>query len=32
MKKITILLITAIFTLATSAFAGGMVGVKYGNR
>ena len=31
MKKLTILLITAIFTLATSAFAGGMVGVKYGN-
>ena len=30
MKKLTILLITAIFTLATSAFAGGMVGVKYG--
>jgi hypothetical protein len=31
MKKITILLITAMFTLATSAFAGGMVGVKYGS-
>ena len=31
MKKLTILLITAIFTLATSAFAGGMVGVKYGS-
>ena len=31
MKKITILLITAMFTLATSAFAGGMIGVKYGN-
>ena len=30
MKKLTILLITAMFTLATSAFAGGMVGVKYG--
>ena len=30
MKKTTILLITAMFTLATSAFAGGMVGVKYG--
>ena len=30
MKKITTLLITAMFTLATSAFAGGMVGVKYG--
>ena len=30
MKKLTILLITAVFTLATSAFAGGMVGVKYG--
>ena len=26
MKKLTILLITAIFTLATSAFAGGMIG------
>ena len=31
MNKITTLLITAMFTLATSAFAGGMVGVKYGN-
>ena len=31
MKKITILLITVMFTLATSAFAGGMVGVKYGS-
>ena len=30
MKKITTLLITAMFTLATSAFAGGMVGVKVG--
>jgi hypothetical protein len=30
MKKITTLLITAMFTLATSAFAGGMIGVKYG--
>ena len=30
MKKLTILLITAMFTLATSAFAGGMIGVKYG--
>ena len=30
MKKLTILLITAVFTLATSAFAGGMIGVKYG--
>ena len=30
MKKITTLLITTMFTLATSAFAGGMVGVKYG--
>ena len=31
MKKITTLLITAIFSLSTSAFAGGMIGVKYGN-
>ena len=31
MKKIIILLITAMFTIATSAFAGGMVGVKYGS-
>ena len=31
MNKIMTLLITAMFTLATSAFAGGMVGVKYGN-
>ena len=30
MKKITILITAAMFTLATSAFAGGMVGVKYG--
>ena len=30
MKKITILLVSALFTLTTSAFAGGMVGVKYG--
>ena len=30
MKKLTILLTTAMFTLATSAFAGGMIGVKYG--
>ena len=30
MKKITILIISALFTLTTSAFAGGMVGVKYG--
>ena len=30
MKKITILLITAMFTLTTSAFAGGMIGVKIG--
>ena len=31
MKKITTLLITAMFTLTTSAFAGGMIGLKYGN-
>ena len=30
MKKITTLLLTTMFTLATSAFAGGMVGVKFG--
>jgi hypothetical protein len=30
MKKLTILLVSALFTLTTSAFAGGMVGVKYG--
>ena len=30
MKKLTIILVTAIFTLTTSAFAGGMIGVKYG--
>ena len=30
MKKITIIFISALFTLTTSAFAGGMVGVKYG--
>jgi hypothetical protein len=30
MKKITILLVSALFTLTTSAFAGGMIGVKYG--
>jgi hypothetical protein len=30
MKKLTILFVTALFTLTTSAFAGGMVGVKYG--
>ena len=30
MKKFTIILISALFTLTTSAFAGGMVGVKYG--
>ena len=31
MKKITIIILSVIFTLTTSAFAGGMVGVKYGN-
>ena len=30
MKKITILVVSALFTLTTSAFAGGMIGVKYG--
>ena len=30
MKKITILFVTTLFTLTTSAFAGGMIGVKYG--
>ena len=30
MKKITILFVSALFALTTSAFAGGMVGVKYG--
>jgi len=30
MKKITIILISALFTLTTSAFAGGMIGVKVG--
>ena len=30
MKKITILFVSVLFTLTTSAFAGGMVGVKYG--
>lgn len=30
MNKLTILFVTALFTLTTSAFAGGMVGVKYG--
>ena len=30
MKKITILFVSCLFTLSTSAFAGGMVGVKYG--
>ena len=30
MKKITIILISAFFTLTTSAFAGGMIGVKVG--
>ena len=30
MKKLTIILVSAIFTLTTSAFAGGMIGVKYG--
>ncbi len=30
MKKITIILISVLFTLTTSAFAGGMIGVKYG--
>ena len=31
MKKITTIFISALFTLTTSAFAGGMVGVKYGS-
>ena len=31
MKKITILFVSALFTLSTSAFAGGMIGVKVGN-
>ena len=30
MKKITILFVSALFTLSTSAFAGGMIGVKVG--
>jgi hypothetical protein len=30
MKKFTILIISALFTLTTSVFAGGMIGVKYG--
>ena len=30
MKKITIIFISALFTLTTSAFAGGMIGVKVG--
>ena len=30
MKKLTIILISALFTLTTSAFAGGMIGVKVG--
>ena len=30
MKKLTIILISALFTLTTSAFAGGMIGVKIG--
>ena len=30
MKKITIILTSILFTLTTSAFAGGMIGVKYG--
>ena len=30
MKKITILILSVLFTLTTSAFAGGMIGVKYG--
>ena len=30
MKKITIIFISALFTLTTSAFAGGMIGVKLG--
>ena len=30
MKKITILIVSALFTLTTSVFAGGMIGVKYG--
>ena len=30
MKKITILIVSVLFTLTTSAFAGGMIGVKYG--
>ena len=31
MKKLTIILISTLFTLTTSAFAGGMVGVKLGS-
>ena len=30
MKKLTIIFISVLFTLTTSAFAGGMIGVKYG--
>jgi hypothetical protein len=30
MKNITILIVSALFTLTTSVFAGGMIGVKYG--
>ena len=31
MKKLTILTFSILFTISTSAFAGGMIGVKYGN-
>ena len=31
MKKLTILTFSILFTVSTSAFAGGMIGVKYGN-
>ena len=31
MKKLTILIFSILFTLSTTAFAGGMIGVKYGN-
>ena len=31
MNKVTILIFSILFTLSTTAFAGGMIGVKYGN-
>ena len=31
MKKLTILIFSILFTISTTAFAGGMIGVKYGN-